>query len=247
MCLAARFARSRHCAATFSLQVPNSCTDLDAILLYILIWKTYSKFVQENKMLALGVCFPQTSPSAGRKFAASTSRLNYYWQFVCFHNNEFDEKRCKLDPTEYARSFGSKFNLALSAKRGFKKPRRAGFFFAAPAANFWKRDIGSALERAFPGGFGHVSGYWTPPKKDVLVHKNSLFSKLYYCMGSDRQNMEKILSDFKWSGHRLAHIIVTMPEFKEVVRWNGVKTEKNRDMYSNCDSYVAGDDVRCSL
>ena len=36
--------RSRHCAAAFSLQVPNSCTDLDPTLVYIRTFGTYSKF-----------------------------------------------------------------------------------------------------------------------------------------------------------------------------------------------------------
>jgi len=39
---------------------------------------TYSRFERENKMLALGVCVPQPCPSAGRRVAASRSRLNYY-------------------------------------------------------------------------------------------------------------------------------------------------------------------------
>jgi len=55
--------RSRHCAAAFSLPVPNSCTNPDQTLLNIL-WhisslRTHTKFVRENIMLALGVCCPQ--------------------------------------------------------------------------------------------------------------------------------------------------------------------------------------------
>ena len=53
------------------------CTDLDWTLFYILVLGTYSKFARENTILALGVCFPQTSTSAGRMFAASRSRLHY--------------------------------------------------------------------------------------------------------------------------------------------------------------------------
>jgi len=79
---------SRHCAAAFSLQVPKSCTDLDPTLPYISTIGTHKKFVRKNKMLALGVCLPQPCLSAGRRFAASRSRLNYYEQFR-FHNNEF--------------------------------------------------------------------------------------------------------------------------------------------------------------
>jgi len=62
----------------FSLQVPNSCIDLDLTLLYISILKTHAKFVRKNKILALGVCFPQSCSSAGCRFAASRSRLKHY-------------------------------------------------------------------------------------------------------------------------------------------------------------------------
>ena len=66
----------------FSLQVLKSCTDLDPTLLYISTLETHRKFVRKNKMLALGVCLPQPGLSAGRWFAVSRSRLNYYEQFV---------------------------------------------------------------------------------------------------------------------------------------------------------------------
>ena len=64
-----------HYAVAFSLQVPNLCTDLDPTLLYNSMLGNYSKFV---RMLALGICLPQPRPSAGHRFAASRSRLNYY-------------------------------------------------------------------------------------------------------------------------------------------------------------------------
>ena len=83
-CLATEFVRSRQCASTFSLQVPNSCIDLDLTLLYISILRTHIKFVRKNKMLALGVCFPQPCSSDGRSFAASRSRLNYYHKIGSF-------------------------------------------------------------------------------------------------------------------------------------------------------------------
>ena len=69
---------SWHCVAAFSLQVPKSCTHLDPIIFYISILGTWSKLVRENKILALSVCLPQPCPSAGRRFAASRSRLNHY-------------------------------------------------------------------------------------------------------------------------------------------------------------------------
>jgi len=40
---------SRHCTVAFSLQVPNSCTDLDLTLLYISILRTHAKFVRQIK------------------------------------------------------------------------------------------------------------------------------------------------------------------------------------------------------
>ena len=57
------------------LFVPQTCTDLDFSLLYILTVGTYSKFARENNFPALGVCsgFPQPCSSAGRRFSASRS------------------------------------------------------------------------------------------------------------------------------------------------------------------------------
>jgi len=56
----------------------------DISLLYILILKSYGKLARKNKMLVLGVCFPQTCSSAGRIFPASRSHLHYYWQIISF-------------------------------------------------------------------------------------------------------------------------------------------------------------------
>jgi len=42
---------------------------------------------------------------AGRRFAESRSRLNYYQQFVSLPQQQFDEISCKLDSTDYVRSF----------------------------------------------------------------------------------------------------------------------------------------------
>ena len=80
----ARFVRSWHSAAAFSLQVPNSCVDLDKLSSYVLILGTYSKFAWINTMLALGVCFPQPCLNAGPSFATSRSRLNQYWTNILF-------------------------------------------------------------------------------------------------------------------------------------------------------------------
>ena len=78
-----------HCTGVLFSQVPKLCTDLDLDLLYILILGTYSKFTQKNNFLALGVCFPQLCSSAGRRFAASTSRLQCYWRIVSFPQPKF--------------------------------------------------------------------------------------------------------------------------------------------------------------
>jgi len=80
------FFESRYCAAVLFSQVPQKCTDLDLSLLYILVSGTYhhSKFSGKNNFLAPGVCFPQPCSSAGRRFAASRSRLQNYRRFVSF-------------------------------------------------------------------------------------------------------------------------------------------------------------------
>jgi len=55
-------------------------------------------------MPALGVCLLQPYSSAGRRFAASRSRLQNDESFR-FHNKKIDEMRCKLDSTENLRLF----------------------------------------------------------------------------------------------------------------------------------------------
>jgi len=41
-------------------------------------------------------------------------------------------------------------------------------------------------------------GPFQVPQDNIIV--------LLSILGSDQQNLEKILSDFKWAGHRLAHV-----------------------------------------
>jgi len=72
------------CTAALQTQVPKLCTDLDLSLLYILIFGTCTKFARKNNFLALGDCFPQPCSSAGRRFAASRSRLQNYRRIVSF-------------------------------------------------------------------------------------------------------------------------------------------------------------------
>ena len=94
-----------HCTAVFFLQVPKKCTDQDLSLLYILLLGTCSKLARKHYFLTLGVCFPHPCSSAGCKFAASRSRLQYYRRIVSFPQPKFDEMRCKLDSTENPRLF----------------------------------------------------------------------------------------------------------------------------------------------
>ena len=50
---------SWHCVAAFFSQVPVKCIDLDLTIIYNLIVGTYTRFEWDNKLLALGVYFPQ--------------------------------------------------------------------------------------------------------------------------------------------------------------------------------------------
>jgi len=64
--------------------------------------------------------------------------------------------------TQLLRIFGPKLiriNLLI------KTVRSAGFFFPASVAKFWKHDISSASERAFPGFFGDIFSCSTLSKK----------------------------------------------------------------------------------
>jgi len=56
---------------------------VDLTCLYVLILRTYTKFVQKYEMLALGVCFPQHCLSDGRRFAASRFFLLLF--LLCGH------------------------------------------------------------------------------------------------------------------------------------------------------------------
>jgi len=104
-CLAAKFVGSRHCAAAFFLQIPKLCTDLDWTLLCILIMKTYTKFVWKNKILALGVCLPQPCWTLDAGLPRQDHVYSTSDELCRFHNQKFDEMRCKLDSTENPRSF----------------------------------------------------------------------------------------------------------------------------------------------
>ena len=72
----------RHCASVLFSQVPKKCTELDLNILYILTSGIYSKFARKRNFPALCVCFSQPCSSAGRRFATSRSRLQYYQRIV---------------------------------------------------------------------------------------------------------------------------------------------------------------------
>jgi len=97
--------KARHPATAFFLKALKLCKDLDRTLLYILILRTSIQFAQDNKTLALGVCFPQPCSSAGHTIPAYRSRLDTTIQLVRFHKKQIDEMRCELDSTENPRSF----------------------------------------------------------------------------------------------------------------------------------------------
>jgi len=77
--------------------VSNKRTDLHLSLLYILILGACSKFARKNNFLALGICFLQTCTSTGRMFAASRSRLHYYWQIVSFWQRRMNLMKCRVN------------------------------------------------------------------------------------------------------------------------------------------------------
>jgi len=66
-----------------------------------------------NKMLALGVCLPVGMPEHWPQVCRVKITFESLDNLFRFHNNEFDEMPCKMDSTEYAHSFGTKFNLVL--------------------------------------------------------------------------------------------------------------------------------------
>jgi len=63
-----------------------------------------------------------------------------------------------------------RINWLIETARSAVSKNRAerGFFFAASAAKFWKRDISSASESAFLGFFGDIFGCSTPSKKSCF-------------------------------------------------------------------------------
>ena len=90
-------------------------------------------------------------------------------QKIQWRNHNFSES---LAPNKFA-------DKSNRMRRGFQKNRaERGLFFAVPPAIFWKRDISSASEKTFPGFWGYLLN--SLQKRGVLVHSNSLTSKLYY-------------------------------------------------------------------
>ena len=110
-CLTTKFVRICQCAVAFHYQVPKLCTDLDPTLVYILISGTYVnlKLARNNKMLVLGVDFPQTCSSAGLVFGAPKSLSAHFYittdELFRFHINEINEMPGKPNSTENPCSF----------------------------------------------------------------------------------------------------------------------------------------------
>jgi len=72
-------------------QVPKKWTDLDISHLYILILGTYGKFAWKITLLARSVFASRRHARAlAAPFAASRSRLHYYWRIFSFPQEEFD-------------------------------------------------------------------------------------------------------------------------------------------------------------
>jgi len=69
------FFGSRHYAAVLLTKVPKSAQTYLLVSSIFHILETYGKFARKTHFLALGVCFPQPCSSAGRRFAASGSRI----------------------------------------------------------------------------------------------------------------------------------------------------------------------------
>jgi len=86
----------RFCFCKYLFFLPKKCTDLDLSLLYILTLGIYSRFAWNIHFPALGVCFPQPCSSAGRRFAASRSRLQNYRRIVVFPQQKYSMK-CVLN------------------------------------------------------------------------------------------------------------------------------------------------------
>jgi len=101
------FPGSCQCAAVLFSQVPKQCRDLHLSLLYILILGTHSKFARKRIFSRSALSF--RSPQAARVLAAGLPHQDHVYsttdESLRFHNNKFDEMRCKLDSTENLRAF----------------------------------------------------------------------------------------------------------------------------------------------
>jgi len=87
--------------------------------------RTHTKFVRKNKMLSLGVCFPQ--PCSSARFAASRSNLKYYGPNYSFPQRPLWWMLCKLDSTAntHVRSNNIQPCLMRAEILRFHNPRHA--------------------------------------------------------------------------------------------------------------------------
>ena len=86
-----------------------------------------------------------------------------------------------------------RINELIETARSVVPKNRAerDFFLAASTAKFWKRDISTASERAFPDFFGDIFGCSTPSKRGVLVHTRIYSLALKLCQRFFRRRREE--------------------------------------------------------
>jgi len=89
-----------------------------------------------------------------------------------------------------------------------KNHAERGFFFGCVSRIFFKTRQQQRVGESISGFFDNIFGpnslqkevFWYTRIHSLLVHG------VITALGCDQQNMEKILLDLKWAGHRLAHI-----------------------------------------
>ena len=121
-------------------------------------------------MLAFGVCVPQLCSSAGRKFAASRSCLQYYRRIVSFPRQKFDEMRSKLDATKNPRSI-EKYPTPPSSPLS----ENSIVVFDNFCATGWRRPIGCLIFTGyFPQKSPIISGWFAKSKLQLKASYGSL-------------------------------------------------------------------------
>jgi len=103
---------------------------------------------------------------AMRSSSQSRPVINFHWPIV---HSRFNDVKYYVFWTGY---FCTPLMNELKPReaRFQKTARSAGFFLAASAAKFWKRDISSASESAFPGIFWRCFWLFNSIQKEVLLY-----------------------------------------------------------------------------